>query len=187
MLFRSAIGNALEVKEIIEVLNGKEVNDLIEITICLAKEAIDLVGVGWKPAPLKEILSDGKALKKFEEMISAQGGNLKEFNKINKAKHIEIIKSEMSGYIQNIDALLIGEIVHKLGAGRQLVSDKIDHSVGIILYKKYGDKVSNDEPLLEIHTNSKNDLENVKNKLISSIRIAHNIPPKLKLVQEIIK
>jgi len=185
------IGNTLEIKEIIDVLSGKEVSDLIEIVISLAIESIKIIegkielGLEKK---LLDLLLKGQALKKFEEMVSEQNGDLKAFCKNNKkAGFIETIKAENDGYIQNIDARILGEEVHKLGAGRKSVSDSIDHSVGIVLLKKYSDKVSKSEPLLEIHAKNNNDLENARNKLISAITIAHNTPPKLKLVQEIIK
>ena len=72
-------------------------------------------------------------------------------------KHIEILKSELDGYIHNIDAFIVGEVTHGLGAGRTNVNDQIDHSVGILFHKKYGDKVSTYDPILEIHTKSKED------------------------------
>ncbi|MBI3589783.1 MAG: thymidine phosphorylase [Candidatus Melainabacteria bacterium] len=187
-----AVGNTLEIKEVLEVLSGKEIKDLIEIVICLAKEAI--AGANLKPqegnleSKLREILLHGKALKKFEEMISAQGGNLKSiFNPEKKAKYIESLKSNCEGYIQNIDALLIGEVVHELGAGRKSVSDQIDHSVGILFHKKHGDKVVKDEPILEIHAKCKEDAEFAKRKLSSALKFGQNEPGKLKLVHEIVR
>ncbi len=193
-----AIGNTLEIKEVIEILSGKNVNDLNEVLIVLAKEAValvevDLVKAGLKPAStdlennLKDLLSNGSALKKFNEFVKAQGGSLEEFNKLPKAKHIEILFSENEGYIHNIDAFTIGEVVHNLGAGRKTILDEVDHSVGIVLYKKYGDKVIKNEPLLEIHSKNKEDAQLFKNKLLKAIKLENDKPPKLKLIREIIK
>ena len=186
-----SIGNALEIKEVIDVLSGKEVSDLIEVVISLAIESIKIIEGKVELSlekKLLDLLLKGQALKKFEEMVLEQKGDLKTFCKSNKkTAFIETIKAENEGYIQNIDARILGEEVHKLGAGRKLVSDSIDHSVGVVLFKKYGNKVNNHEPLLEIHAKKNKDAENAKNKLISAITIAHNTPPKLKLVQEIIK
>ena len=186
-----SIGNALEIKEVIDVLSGKEVSDLIEVVISLAIESIKIIEGKVELSlekKLLDLLLKGQALKKFEEMVLEQKGDLKTFCKSNKkTAFIETIKAENEGYIQNIDARILGEEVHKLGAGRKLVSDSIDHSVGVVLFKKYGNKVNNHEPLLEIHAKNNKDAENAKNKLISAITIAHNTPPKLKLVQEIIK
>ena len=180
-----AIGNVLEIKEVMEVLNGKEVSDLVELTICLTREAI--VGAGCQPAlddELKEILLGGKALKKFEEMVVAQGGDLKA--SLETTKYVEILKSESDSYIQDINPFFVGEVVHALGAGRKSVSDQIDHSVGILLHKKYGDKVRIGEPLLEIHARSKEDAEIAKRKLSSALKFGQKEPSKLKLVQEIV-
>ena len=186
-----AIGNTLEIKEVLEVLSGKEVQDLIEIVIALAKESVSLINQKQEPnieKKLMDLLLKGSALKKFKEMILTQGGNLDAMlDRNNKAKHTEVLKSKYEGYIQNIDAFLIGETVHALGAGRKLVSDQIDHSVGIVLYKKYGDRVNKNDPLLEIHSKSKEDAEMTKLKLQDAIKITQEKPGKLKLVCEIIK
>lgn len=186
-----AIGNTLEIKEVLEVLSGKEIQDLIEIVIALAYESISLINQKKElniEKKLKDLLLKGSALKKFKEMVLAQGGNLEAlFNESNNAKHIEIVQSQYEGYIRNIDAFLVGKVVHALGAGRKLVSDEIDHSVGIVLYKKYGDKVTKDEPVLEIHSKSKEDAKIAKLKLQDAIKIAQEKPSKLKLVCEIIR
>ena len=189
-----AIGNALEIKEVLDVLSGKEVDDLVEITITLAREVITLIDTNEGGLPgarlldekLQKMLLNGNALKKFESMITAQGGDLANFDKTHRAKHVEILKSEATGYIQSIDALSIGEAVHNLGAGRKQISDKIDHSVGIILHKKHGDKIIKDEPLLEIHAKNKDDAGSVKQKLLTSVIIGQNKQHKLKLVREIL-
>ena len=179
------IGNSLEIEEVLEVLSGKDVQDLVEITICLAKEAISMVGKSESDESLKETLLGGRALNKFELMVKAQGGNLN--TELPKAPHVEIVRSNQEGYIQSIDAQAIGEAVFELGAGRKNVSDCIDHSVGIVLLKKHGDKVIKDEPLLEIHAKSKGDSEEVKRKLLSGIIWGQKIPAKLKLIHEIIE
>lgn len=183
-----AIGNSLEIKEVVKVLSGKDINDLTEITITLAKEAISLVEGKANQninKELKELLLGGAALKKFEEMILSQGGNI-DFNKLEKANCIESIKSEDSGYVEKIDANIIGEIVHELGAGRKNVSDSIDYSVGIVLHKKHGDFVNKGETLLEIHGKDEEAISNVKRKATSSIILGQNPPSKLKLIEEII-
>ncbi len=180
------IGNSLEIEEVLEVLSGEKVEDLIQIVICLAREAIHLVyGSSAKTdTELKDLLLNGAALKKFESMIKAQGGNLN--IGLPQAKCIEVVKSEQEGYIQKIDADNIGEAVYSLGAGRREVTENIDHSVGIVLLKKHGDKIIRNEPLLEIHAKSKEDIEKIKRKLLSGITFGQKEPSKLKLVHEII-
>lgn len=179
------IGNALEIEEILEVLSGKEVSDLVEITVYLAKEAIELIE-GKRPSDesLRKILLGRTALGKFEEMVIAQGGSLKK--DFAKAKYIEVLKSNREGYVQNIDALTVGEVVFELGAGRKAVSDSIDHSVGVVLLKKHGDNVFKNDPLLEIHAKNKEDADKAKEKLLSGISLGQNKPSKLKLIHEVI-
>lgn len=187
-----AVGNSLEIKEVLEILSGKEVQDLIEIVIFLARETISFIdpavgichGKSFKEDTLKKMLLKGEALNKFEEMVQAQGGNLK--NSFKKAPYMEQLKSNKDGYIHKIDALTIGEAVHSLGAGRKKVSDRIDHSVGIYLFKKHGDKVKINEPIMEIYGKNQEEVERVKSKLLSGIKIEYNEPPELKLIEEVI-
>ena len=182
-----AIGNSLEIREVIDILHGKNVADLNEVLFVLAKEAILLVEKDEEvESELNRLLSSGLAYKKFEEFVKVQGGDLDKFNKLPKANYIETLKAEMTGYIQNIDAYTVGEVVHSLGAGRRNTSDTVDHSVGIVLNKKYGDKVISGEPILEIHAKSKADVDNCRKRLQEAIKIGNNEPAKIKLVHEII-
>ena len=190
------IGNSLEIKEVLDVMAGKRINDLVEIVILLAFEAIKLINYHPEPgferrleleSELENLLLKGGALKKFEQMIAAQGGNLKEFWEIKQAKYITTINSKNDGFIHNLDALLIGEAVHKLGAGRKEVTDKIDYTAGIKLLKKHGDKVIKNEPLLEIHAKSKEDADIVREKLTDAIIFGQNEPSKLKLIEGVIE
>lgn len=183
------IGNSLEIIEVLDVLNGKDIGDLVEITCTLAEEALSMIetchGMSLHTTPPRKMLLGGEALKKFEEMVSYQKGDLK--SGFQKAAHVEIINSIDNGYIQNIDALTVGEAVFNLGAGRKNISDNIDHSVGVRLLKKYGDKISKNESMFEIHAKNKQDALNVKEKLLSSIKVGQNRTSKLKLVHEVIK
>ena len=182
------VGNSLEITEVLEVLSGKEITDLVEITTTLAKEAVLLVN----PKPelnleekLRNLLLKGEALKKFNDMVLAQNGNLKKGFK--KAGYIEILKSKNDGFIQYIDAQKTGEAVHSLGAGRKAQNDLIDHSVGIVFLKKSGNKVTQNEPMLEIHAKNREDAHKAQDKLLEAIKIGQEAPAKLKLVHEIVR
>lgn len=185
-----AIGNVLEVKEVLEVLSGKEVSDLIEVVIKLACEGISLIEKSYKPhleRKLTKLLLKGKALKKFTEMVEEQSGIFNSINNKDKtAKSIETLQSSEEGYIQNIDAFTIGEVVHSLGAGRKKAQDSIDHSVGILLHKKTSDYVKKGDTILEIHAKDKKDADNAKTKLLSKIRFSKGKPQKQKLIHEVI-
>ena len=180
------IGNALEIKEVLDVMAAKRVNDLLEIVIYLASCTVRLVNDDPESdleRELEDLLLNGAALKKFEQMVATQGGNLKAFWENSNAKYITTLNSKNDGFINKIDALLMGEVVHKLGAGRKEVTDKIDYTTGIKLLKKHGDKVVKDEPILEIHAKSREDADNVREKLIQAITFGQNEPSKLKLIE----
>ena len=178
------IGNSLEIKEVLEVLSGKEVSDLVEITLCLAREAMSMFEKSESEESLRRTLLGGRALSKFELMVRAQSGNLS--SGLAKAKHIEVVKCEQESYIHKINAELIGEAVFSLGAGRKNVGESIDCSVGVVLLKKHGEMVKLGESLLEIHAKNKEDAGNAKKKILSGIVFGQGPPPKLKLIYEVI-
>lgn len=179
-----SIGNSLEIEEVLEVLNGKEVQDLVELTVFLAKEALELLSIDVSLEKLKRILLGGEALSKFEKMIEAQGGNLNiPLPKSEKLKHYI---SSQEGYLQNIDAYLIGEVVHDLGAGRHSVEDKIDYGVGIRLLKKRGDFVKAGENILELHVKNDSQYDRALEKLNKSITIGNVKPVIPTLVKNIL-
>jgi len=150
-----AIGNSLEVVEAIDTLKGKGPKDLLEVVITLCSIIIGAV----KKIPnteakelLLEQLNNGEAYKKFEELVNSQGGDIQ---KIKISDRVFSIKSNKSGYINNIDALKLGEIAKKIGAGRTTLEDKIDYEVGLVLSKKVGDYIEKDEELLKVYLKDK--------------------------------
>jgi len=188
-----AIGNALEVKEAIEVLKDKGPEDLRYLCIVLGSHMLKLGGVvntikeGEKK--LLTVLKEGLALKKFKEMISAQGGNagiVENPELLPSAKYCMKINAEKSGYIQKIDARIVGKSAMLLGAGREKKGEKIDLSVGIVLKKKVGDKIKVNEELAEMYYNNEEKLEVAKKELISSFTIGKEKPKKLPLILAII-
>ena len=155
-----AVGNALEVKEAIDTLKGHGPKDLVEL--CLEAGAIMLEQAGVYDdheeaiKALKESLDNGDAFNKLKEMIDWQGGDVSYIEHPEKfplAKHIVEVKADKAGYVKRIDALMIGESAMRLGAGRAKIEDQIDMSAGIVLNKKIGDVVKEDETLCFVHTN----------------------------------
>ena len=171
-----AVGNNLEIKEVIETLKGNGPEDLKEI--CLSSGAILLTQAElFKTTEdarkaLEENIKNGKAFEKFKEFVKAQGGDLEYIDHPEKfpvSKHLIEIKSENEGYIKTIDALAIGLGSCHLGGGRMKITDTIDMSAGIILNKKVGDFAKKDELLCTLHTNKENVdsiIEQVKNAFI---------------------
>ena len=171
-----AVGNNLEIKEVIETLKGNGPKDLEEI--CISSGAILLTqaelykNVEDARKALMENIKNGKAFEKFKEFVKAQGGDVEYIDHPEKfpvSKNLIEIKSEKEGYIKTIDALAIGLGSCHLGGGRMKITDTIDMSAGIILNKKVGDFAKKDELLCTLHTNKENVdsiIEQVKNAFI---------------------
>ena len=171
-----AVGNSLEIKEVIETLKGNGPKDLEEI--CISSGAILLTqaelykNVEDARKALMENIKNGKAFEKFKEFVKAQGGDVEYIDHPEKfpvSKNLIEIKSEKEGYIKTIDALAIGLGSCHLGGGRMKITDTIDMSAGIILNKKVGDFAKKDELLCTLHTNKENVdsiIEQVKNAFI---------------------
>jgi pyrimidine-nucleoside phosphorylase len=158
-----AVGNNLEIKEVIETLKGNGPKDLEEI--CLSSGAILLTQAELfkntedAKKALIENIKNGKAFEKFKEFVKAQGGDIDYIDHPEKfpvSKNLIEIKSENEGYIKTIDALTIGLGSCHLGGGRLKMDDVIDMSAGIILNKKVGDHVKKGELLCTLHTNKDN-------------------------------
>ena len=158
-----AVGNNLEIKEVIETLKGNGPKDLVEI--CLSSGAILLqqakifTNRDEARKALEENIKNGKAFEKFKEFVKAQGGDVEYIDHPEKfpvSKNLIEIKSEHEGYIKTIDALTIGLGSCHLGGGRMKLTDVIDMSAGIYLNKKVGDFVKKGELLCTLHTNKDN-------------------------------
>lgn len=173
-----AIGNALEVKEAIETLQGKGPKDLTELVLTLGSQMVILAGKAKTSKEAKEMLLDaihsGKALAKFKEFLANQGGDasiVDDLTKLPQAKYKIELLAKQSGYISRMVADEIGVASMILGAGRATKEDVIDLAVGLVLHKKVGDKVEEGESILTIYSNREN-VEDVKQKLYDNIFIA---------------
>lgn len=180
----NAIGNSLEVLESLATLNNRGPKDLTTLVSELATIMVSLdQNIDMVDAKIKifKCLDDLSAKNKFYEMVNFQGGDLKSL-KISKNK--KDILSPVNGYIKEIDALRLGELARKLGAGRLTLEDQIDYEVGFVLHKKVGDYVGKDEVLITMYYN-KVELELME---VLSSYIFSAIPvEKEKLIYEVIK
>ena len=150
-----AIGNALEVIEAINILKGKGPEDATNLVIKLASLMTSMaLNISEEEAKIKveENINNGKAYEKMLKWVKAQEGNI---NNIQIAKNKKIITSKKEGYIKKINALEIGKLARKLGAGRLNKDEKIDLTVGIVLNHKVGDYIKQNEPLATIYYNQK--------------------------------
>jgi thymidine phosphorylase len=141
-------GNALEVRESIEVLAGGGPADVVELTILLAREMIDAAGiVGKDPA---DALKDGSAMDHWKRMIAAQGGNPDA--KLPVAREKKVITASESGIMTRMDAMKIGVSAWRLGAGRSKQGEKVQAGAGIEMHAKPGDYIKKGDALLTLHT-----------------------------------
>ena len=179
-----AIGNAVEVKEAIDTLNGNGPSDLIEVVMTLASiiiAALKKTSTEDARNLLFKNINNGKAYKKFEELVEYQDGNI---DNIYISDKVFSIKSEKSGYINNIDALKLGEIAKMIGAGRNTLDDEIEYSVGLVLNKKVGDYVEKEEELVKVYLTNK-DISIAQ--ILDCFEIEEELKEKKKLIIDIIK
>ena len=147
------IGNALEIKEALEFLNGNRNKDLEEIIYKLASLMVSLGKNVSEEIALKEVkekLNNKEALSKFYEIVKNQGGNIDDLKISNR---VFSIKSPYTGFIKKIDTLKLGELSRSIGAGRYKKDDVIDYTVGFVLNKNVGDYVLKDEELVKVYLN----------------------------------
>ena len=172
-------GNALEVRESVEVLAGGGPSDVIEITVLLAREMLALAGIsGIDPA---DNLKNGKAMDHWRRMIKAQNGDPD--GKLPTAKEHLTISSEASGVITRMDALKVGVAAWRLGAGRSKQGEQLQLGAGIEIHAKPGDKVSAGAPLFTLHTDKPELFERAKESLIGAVEFDSNYQ-RLPLVLE---
>ncbi len=167
-----AVGNALEVIEAINTLKGNGPKDLLDLCLEIGSYQLTDANIFKTREEAKEAMleniKNGKALAKFKEFVSAQGGDasfVDDISNFAQAKEIIEIKAENDGFVHHIDALAIGHAAMLLGAGRETMEDIIDPAVGIVLNKKVGDSVNKGETLAYIYTNGKNTKEASKKAL----------------------
>jgi pyrimidine-nucleoside phosphorylase len=155
----AAVGNALEVRESIDCLQGGGPADIRELTLALAAEMLVLAGIDAAPdaarARATRALDDGSALEKFRAVIAAQGGDPAVLDDPDRilaaAPHTAPVPAPGDGFVTAIDAYAIGEAIVALGGGRRAAADAVDPAVGIVLAKKVGDPVAAGEPLAVVH------------------------------------
>ena len=188
-----AVGNSLEVIEAVEVLKGSRRGDLYDICIELAAHMLMLSF----DKPLEECrndakrsIDDGSAFKKFKEIVSAQGGDVSytdDTDKFDRAKFVREIRADRSGYIYSMNCEGIGSASVILGAGRSRKDMPIDHTAGIIMYKKTGDHTEQGDVLAKLYTNNKDSLTEAERLFCDSVLISDDQPSPKPLIYKIIE
>ncbi|MDN5331792.1 MAG: pyrimidine-nucleoside phosphorylase [Tepidanaerobacteraceae bacterium] len=184
-----AIGNALEIIEAAETLKGRGHEDLLNLSLEFGAEMMVLSGIETDRERAKEKLNEsiksGKAIEKFKEIIKRQGGDPKiaeDYSLLPQARFQEEVKALDDGWIESIDALKLGLTAMKLGAGRQKKEDRIDHSVGIWLGGKVGDRVERRKPLAVVYANDEEKLGWALEEVREAFRLSPEKVEKRKLI-----
>ena len=187
------IGNSLEVTEAIEVLSGKGPEDLKYVSFALASQIVSLsksININDAKALVEEAVKSGRALAKFKEWICAQGGNeewIENPELFGKAKYKSEIIAEKDSFISSMNAEEIGISSVILGAGREKKDDKIEHTAGIILNKKTGDKILKGDVIATLYTQNEASLKQAKGKFISAISFSDEKPEELPLIYKTVQ
>lgn len=176
-----AVGNALEVREAIDVLHEGGPDDLREHCLVVAAEMLTLAGRAPSPVEglemAKRAIADGSAWQKFRAFVEAQGGDVRfvdDPDRLPRARYVESVPAPADGYIHRIDAAQIGMAVVDLGGGREKKEDPIDHTVGVVVHCKVGDRVQKGAPLVTLHANDRTRLERARQRVLA----AHTIGPE---------
>jgi thymidine phosphorylase len=163
-------GNALEVRESVEVLAGGGPADVVELTILLAREMIDAAGiVGKDPA---DALKDGSAMDHWRRMVKAQGGDPDATLPVAREQHVA--KALNSGIITTMDAMKVGVSAWRLGAGRSKQGEQVQAGAGIEMHAKPGDYIEAGAPLFTLHTDEAPRFERALEILDGAVAIVEN-------------
>ena len=149
----TSIGNRLEILEALDILQGKGREDVTHFICELAQIMLELGGVTASLEEIKQHLTAGKALKKFADMVLAQGGDLEDLYRPAQVKEQVPVYAEEDGFIVALPAMEHGLFAMRLGAGRAIKTDVLDYESGIVFAKKVGDPVQKGDLVATIYTN----------------------------------
>ncbi|WP_195984114.1 pyrimidine-nucleoside phosphorylase [Clostridium sp. D33t1_170424_F3] len=183
-----AIGNALEIQEVCETLQGRGPADLTEVCMELASNMLMLAGKGdvdtCRVLAQRQI-ENGAAFAKLKEMVAAQGGDvsvLEDFKKFPKASVCRAVVAQKTGYLYAIDTERCGIAAVELGAGREKKEDAVDFSAGIVLRKQIGEPVQEGEPIADFYTSGLEKFHVAEELFQKSVSIKEELPPQKPLI-----
>ena len=178
-----AVGNAVEVAEALQALQGDGPADLMEVTLALARQMLALAGLDADPAAA---IADGRALATYREMVRAQGGDPDA--PLPRAAHTQVLPAPGSGWLTGLDALAVGTAAWRLGAGRARKEDDVSAAAGVICLAKPGDRVQAGQPLLELRADDEDRFGPALAALSDAVTISdkvitlRHIPPVIEYV-----
>lgn len=170
------VGNALEVKDAIDVLSGRTAGALLEVSLLLGSHMLVLAGRCATPeegrALLQEALDDRRGLAKLKEMIAAQGGNPAVCDDVTLLPQSAVKRAVAvgrTGYVAEMDTMALGLAAQAMGAGRVQKTDALDYSVGFVLHTRIGDQVQPDTPLCTLYARSEEDADKAESAIRAAI------------------
>src|SRR5205807_10077021 len=170
-----AVGNAVEVEESVQALQGNGPADLMEVTLALAREMLALAGLdGDQAADPAAAIADGRALAAWQAMIRAQGGDPEAA--LPPAAHVRTWPAPGTGWLAGLDALAVGTASWRLGAGRARKEDPVSAGAGVICLAKPGERVERGQPLLELRADDEARFGQAIEALVGGIEIGPTPP-----------
>jgi pyrimidine-nucleoside phosphorylase len=170
------VGNALEVKEAIDILSGRAGGDLLEVSLALGGHMLVLAGKAETTEDgarqMREAIASGAGLDKLRQMIAAQGGNPAVCDDVSLLPRAAVIRQAVcgrAGWVQKMDTTALGLASQAMGAGRKTKEDQLDYSVGYILQVRIGDQVEADTPLCELHARTEEDAERAEEAVRAAV------------------
>lgn len=191
----NAVGNALEVREAVEILRGEHPGDLKEVALALGAWMLVLSGIVADEADarnrLEAAISSGKGLERFKAMVEAQGGDGRVADDpegvLPKARRVVPVTAGADGYVASMENAEIGMSALLLGAGRQTKTDIIDPAVGIWMKKRLGDEVREGDVLAEFHVNDEANLDEAVQRFTAAVSISPDTPEKKPLIYSVVE
>jgi pyrimidine-nucleoside phosphorylase len=185
-----AVGNALEIREALATIRGDGPPDFAELVTAAASKLVALSDLDLDEAAARErveaAMADGSAEAAYRRWIEAQGGDPSE-DRLPTAPVVEQVTSDREGWITRIRALPVGIVALELGAGRHTKADEIDHSVGVVLHRKRGERVATGEPIAEIHARDEASARRAGERLLAAFEIGDEPRPTEGVVLDVIR
>lgn len=181
------VGNANEIRESVDVLNGHGPADVTELTLALGEVMLELGGMDGGRDRMREAIESGAALEKLKDVARAHGGDpsvLADTSLLEVAPEEAVIIASEDGFVVGCDALAIGAAATRLGAGRERKEDDVDHGVGITLRAKLGDRVSAGDPLAVVRYRDEAKWEGLRERLAAAWTLGQSPPDLPELMLE---
>jgi pyrimidine-nucleoside phosphorylase len=188
------VGNALEVRESIEVLKGGGPRDVRETSLAIASRMVLMAGLAEGPGAASELsqgaLDDGRAMEVFGRFVAAQGGNasiLEDTGLLPSSDVVAEVPASSGGFVTGIDALTVGLAATALGAGRRTVEETVDPGVGIEIAAQVGAAVSEGDVVALVHARSRDDADGAVSRVSAAFEYGADEPPSTERLIEILE